>query len=344
MTDRLNGPEAEEWFRKFAGETSIISTIDCSVELLVRLLDKELPDRLEDALMFIEDRIPQGISWIREIRDGRSPTNYTNSEKQFLFDYLLDKVLATDVLIEIQDNQNLNKKIAVDVTINIPKEGIKLEKIQGKPIGRDTGESNRNANLPVVRKLLGINKQIILTLSSYREQLPSYNYLLNQLQAVANLKQKTFALNLSEVPENERLISSQLMNLEPRQMWNKFIQGVPPQAKHLMSAEAAARAIQAGYDHSQVCDMLSHDPQYRQYMRRDESRAEDYAQRIYDLALEKIERQNPGSLTPQSKHQDILEDKPAQATVEPDSRTPQSEPQRRPQTKNSPSPDIDLER
>ena len=344
MSDILTGPSAEEWFRKFAIETSIISRLDCSVELLVRIFDRELSDRLEDALTFIEDRIPQGHSWIREILDGRSPSIYTSSEKQFLSDYLLDKVLATDVLVNVKDNQGINKKIAVDVTINTPKELGKLGKIQGKPGKRDTDILNRNANLPAVRKILGIDKQIVLTLSSYRPNLPSYDYLLNQLQGVANARQKTLALNLVEVPEHEKLNRSQLLNLDSRQMWDKFIQGVPPQAKHLMSAIAAARAIQAGYDRSDVCSMLTHDPQYRQFMRRDESKAEEYAQRIYDLALEKIERQNPGSLTSQSKQQKIVDDSPAQSTVEPDSQLPRSEPQRRPPPRSSPSPDIDLER
>ncbi|NJM76223.1 MAG: hypothetical protein HC852_11065 [Acaryochloridaceae cyanobacterium RU_4_10] len=133
MADRLSGTEVEEWFRKFARETSIISNLDCSPEILVRILNKEVKDRFDDALVFVDARIPNGTTWINEILNGRITGDYSDSERKFLSDYLLDKVFATDVLIDIKDNQGIIQKLAVDVTANTPKETRKLDKIQGKP-------------------------------------------------------------------------------------------------------------------------------------------------------------------------------------------------------------------
>lgn len=341
---RFTGANAEDWFRNFAKEVGILSKLECPVEFFVRLLERELPKRLENGRAYIYVDLPQGDEWISTILSGRIPSEFSEQDRQNLSEYLLDKVLGTDTLVEIRDNTNTLRKVAVDVTVDPKEEEEKLAKIQGRPEKKDRQNSDRNVNIPPARKILGIDKHLILVLNRDKKRLPSYSYLLNQLQEFVNNPANTKALNLLEVPEQERFNWSQPTILDSRQIWDKFIQGVPPQAKHLMSAEAAARAIQAGYDRSEVCGMLSHDPQYRQFMRRDENRAEEYAQRIYDLALEKIERENRRSLTPQPKQPIVKEEIATQSSVEPDSQKSQSTPERRSQPRIIPEKDNDIER
>ena len=260
--DFLTGADAERWFRKFAEHSSILAEIDVPLEFLVRLLDKDLNKRLQDCRSNMYANIPLGNEWIAEILSGRITSEITQKQRQELKQYLLDRVVATDSTIKLNDEAGMPRMIAVDVTVNSREECIKLNRIQGKPEFDERVGFNRNQNIPGVRKVLGINKHLILVLSQERQQLPSYKYLLTQLQAFANEKSKTRALNLIEVPEgeryqwnmrqqaiNEKVASDienvpkqdrfgQTQNLDSRKIWDKFIQGVPPQAKHLMSAEA----------------------------------------------------------------------------------------------------------
>jgi hypothetical protein len=130
---RLTGPQAEEWFKKFAERAYLLSTLEYSTLSLVRLLTKELPHRLTNARMFIYGNIPLGDEWIDEILSGKTPAIFTKSDQEELSAYLLDRVVATDALVKARDNNGIIKTIAVDVTVNPREEEEKLGRIQGKP-------------------------------------------------------------------------------------------------------------------------------------------------------------------------------------------------------------------
>jgi hypothetical protein len=299
--DRLTGAETEKWFKKFTEDTSIDSTVDCRVELLVRLLDRELNSRLINAQIRIYKDLPKGGEWIDTILSGKTPNPFTELEKNRLLEYLCDKVIAIDGVVELIDNKGSPQKIAVDVTIKESEEQDKLAKIQGRPTSKQFKNAEDNRNIPAVRKILGINKHIVLVLNSYRHKLPSYDYLLNQLQSVANTKGNTKSLNLAEIPEGQRYIWTQTARVSPKQMWDRYSQGERNQTKAKISINACIKAIRAGYDREIVGEMLKNDPQCQAYIGRGKDNSAKYIDSIYTLALQGIDQENSRGLAPENQ-------------------------------------------
>jgi hypothetical protein len=102
---RLTGPQAEAWFKQFAEKAYMLSKLEYSTVSLARLLEKELSHRLTNARMFIYGSIPKGDEWLNEILSGKAPAIFSEVDKEELSAYLLDRVVATDVL-DIFKNSN----------------------------------------------------------------------------------------------------------------------------------------------------------------------------------------------------------------------------------------------
>jgi hypothetical protein len=286
---RLTGPQAEEWFRKFAERAYLLSKLEHSTTSLVRLLAKDLPHRLTNARMFIYGNIPLGDEWIDEILSGKTPVNFTEKDQEELSAYLLDRVVATDALVKARDNGGIIKTIAVDVTVNPKEEEEKLGRIQGNPEPDDAIGYNRNTNLPSVRKELGIDKHLVLVLSSDRQKLPSYEKLLSEIYAFANGRSNTKSINLLEVPENQRYKWNEVVPLEPKKMWDKYSKGIQGKDKIENAKQVSLRAIRAGYDQPAIIEMLKHDPQYHHLVKNKPEIADNYPMVIYVSARERFE-------------------------------------------------------
>jgi hypothetical protein len=286
---RLTGPQAEEWFKQFAEKAYMLSKLEYSTVSLVRLLEKELSHRLTNARMFIYGSIPQGDEWLNEILSGKAPAIFSEFDKEELSAYLLDRVVATDILVKVRDNSSIIKTIAIDVTVNQKEEEEKLGRIQGKPEPDDAVGYNRNANLPSVRKELGIDKHLVLVLNSDRQKLPSYEKLLSEIFAFANGRSSTKSINLSEVPENQRFKWNEAEPLEPKALWDKYSKGIQGKDKVEISKQAAIKAIRSGYERASVLDMLRYDPQYQHLAKAKPEIADNYLMVIFTSARERFE-------------------------------------------------------
>lgn len=286
---RLTGPQAEAWFKQFAEKAYMLSKLEYSTVSLVRLLEKELSHRLTNARMFIYGSIPQGDEWLNEILSGKAPAIFNEVDKEELSAYLLDRVVATDVLVKVRDNSSIIKTIAIDVTVNQKEEEEKLGRIQGKPEPDDAAGYNRNANLPSVRKELGIDKHLVLILNSDRQKLPSYEKLLSEIFAFANGRSSTKSINLSEVPENQRFKWNEAEPLEPKALWDKYSKGIQGKDKIEISKQAALKAIRSGYERASVIEMLRYDPQYQHLAKTKPEIADNYLMVIFTSARERFE-------------------------------------------------------
>ena len=226
---------------------------------------------------------------IDEILSGKTPVNFTENNQAELSAYLMDRVVATDAIVKARDNSGVLKTIAVDVTVNPKEEEEKLGRIQGRREPDDAIGYNRNTNLPSVRKELGIDKHLVLTLNSDRQKLPSYEKLLSEIFAFANGRSNTKAINLLEVPENQRFKWDEITRVDPKKMWDNYSKGIQGKDKIEISNQASLRAIRAGYDRLAIIQMLKHDPQYQHLAKYKPEVADNYPKTIYASARKRLE-------------------------------------------------------
>ena len=263
----LTGNDIEKWFKGFALKAEILGKVDKSLEEIVRLFNLKLNNRLISARVFVNRDYPYGNEWIDRILEGRSLSTIRPEIKQEFSDYLLDRVLASDTILTVQNSEGRNIKIAVDVTWNLSEERAKLLKVQGRSTA--TNKSENDKNIPEVRKLLGIDKHLILVVNNQTDQLPSDEKLLSEIYSFVDAKAKTRSLDLTNLDPSERTNWRQSEAANPEQMWQKYSKGVQSKASNVIALEAAKRAFRDNHTPEAVFQMLTHDPQYRQFLRRD---------------------------------------------------------------------------
>ena len=290
---RLSGQEAEDWFKEFAIKTEIISRLDSNLQVVVELFSTQLSQRLDLAMTNVYAELPEAPGWLELVLARRSP-GITEQQTQEFIDYLLDRVLATDEIIAVKNNQGQTVTIAVDVTTNAVEERKKLNKVRGLPESTQRDQGDRNKNIPSVRRRLGIDKHLILVINNEAEKLPSYDKLLREIADFTNEVSNTKALNLSDVPVNERFTENTLKDPNPQALWKRFSQGLPRRTGLETSTQVCILAIRAGVNQANVFRMLECDPQCRQ-LSADQARS--YSRLIYDRANERIELQRMKSLS-----------------------------------------------
>jgi hypothetical protein len=287
----LTGAETEAWVKEFAQKTYVLSKIEYPVEKLIHLLERNLSHRFKNGRMYIYKDLPEGNDWIESALNGKSLHSIGKQNKEELSTYLLDKVVATDLIVELRDNHSTLHKISIDVTIDNTKEDEKLGRLRGKPEKSDSPGYNQNSNLPFIRKELGINKHIVLTLNSDRSKLPSYECLLTELYAFANAKAQTRAVNLLEVPENQRFNWNEPEQLASRQLWEKYRRGIQSPDPIEQGVQASIKALRAGYNPIIVSDMLKQHPQYSRLSKNNPAAANNFLQYALTEASKRIEQQ-----------------------------------------------------
>ncbi|MBW4554209.1 MAG: hypothetical protein KME35_24365 [Aphanocapsa sp. GSE-SYN-MK-11-07L] len=297
---RLTGQEAEEWVKEFAKRTFILVANQYPLEKFVHLLESKLPHRFRNGRLFMYKDIPEGNDWIDNVLSGKTIESIGDNNRRDLSDYLIDKVVATDLIVELRDNHQTINRIAIDVTINPGKEKEKLDRVRGKPEKDDPLGYNQNQNLPSVRKQLGIDRHLVLTLSDERQKLPSHEYLLTELFAFVNSRSQTKALNLTDVPELHRFKGNEIEQIEPKQMWDRFGKGIHENNAVEFSKQVTLKAIRAGNNQEAVYEMLNHDPQCRQATRSSLAKGENYKALVYGRAMEAIELQTHKAPTQQA--------------------------------------------
>jgi hypothetical protein len=298
---RLTGQEAEAWVKEFTKRTYMLSKNQYPLEGFVRLLESELSHRFKNGRLYIYKDLPEGDIWINTILSGKNIESIGTQNRQDLSEYLMDKVVATDIIVELRDNNTQINRISIDVTIDPAKQEDKLGRVRGKPEKNDPPGYNQNSNLPSVRKKLGIDKHLVLVLNSDRQKLPSYEYLLTELFAFANQRSQTKIVNLLEVPENQRFKWNEIERLDPKKMWDNYSRGIQRKDKIEISNQASLRAIRAGYDRLAITEMLKHDPQYQHLAKYKPEVADNYPKTIYASARKRLELEKAKDPT----HQEI---------------------------------------
>ena len=312
---RLTGAEAEKWFKQFAETAGILSRKEYSLEKVVNLLNSQVQLRLGRARLYMERAFPDGNQWIDQIISKKKVDSIPAETRKLFTAYLLDRVAATDSLIEMRTNQGRVQRIAVDVTVNPDEEQAKLDRIRGKPDKEDRPGSNRNLNLPNVRRELAIDKHIVVLLNSDRQMLPSYDYLLSEIFALTNSRARTQSLNLMEVPEANRFQWNQPEASTPKELWNKFSKGASGKNEFEIAVQASMRALNIGHSEKAVVDMLRFSRQYLQLYRSSLEKAEKFTDLVYTQALEKVQEKgkqrssdtSKQSLTPSDQQNSLNE-------------------------------------
>lgn len=282
----LEGPEIEAWFNKFAETVGIATKEQYSMANLVNLLSRELPKRFQDACDNLYDTYAAGNDWVDSILIGTTEPSIPKDKKQEFCEYLLDKVLAGDSRIRINNAQGNPQHILLDVTGHPKKHKSKLDKVRGLPHPSDRNGENRNVNIPKVRKALGIDKHLVLVLNNDRRLLPSYEKLLSELQDFANGKSRTGCLDLRDVPEHERFIEAPKTDAMA-EVFRQLQESAAdiPLAQQLTSI--AKSSFLEGFEQSEVKAILTHHPYFQKYLdtgqqRKGEQLAQDFVAKVYE--------------------------------------------------------------
>lgn len=278
----MSGEQTEAWFRQFAEETGILHQPQYSLKEVVKLLDTQLPIRLKNARRNLYAEYPEGNEWIDTILKWKSDPQINSEVKSAFTLYLLDLALATDGLISLKDSQGEDILVAVDATNNPYKQEEKLNRIRGLPEEKDHDGHNRNLNIGSARTTLGINKHIVVILNQDGRLLPSYDKLLNELQAFANTPARTGVLNLQNVPEQDRFINQQLPE-SPKQTLGRYNQELNLKDPAQRINGIATRTYQEGLERETAIKVLLEDPFFQGMKSRPAQ-----AQKLAAQAIERI--------------------------------------------------------
>ena len=296
----LLGFEVEEWFKAFAKASQIHYQHDYSLKSVVNLLEAKMPTRLQKSRDRLYGDYPEGNEWIDTILlAGNQPAIPSKTKDEFVL-YLLDTVVSTDCLIEVDSNSGHTQRIAVDVTTDAREETAKINRIQGRPEKSDRSGENRNINYGSVRKALGIDQHLILILNRDKRLLPSYDKLLSELQSFANSPSKTNVINLQNVPEQDRFINQTLPET-PQQIWNRYNQELNLKDPAQRIREIATRTYQDCLTRETAIEVLLEDPFFQGMKSRPAQ-----AQKLAAQAIERIwpkQKQSQSASEPEEKLQ-----------------------------------------
>lgn len=291
-----DGLRAELYAKAFAKEARIASDIAVNTESTIKLLDRYNQHNLTWARLYIERRpemqsYPFVNDWIDStIKSQDYPGRIDEQFKAQVKETLLDTAFSTDLIVKVNDNRGKSQIIAIDVTVKPPDKESKLRKVRGqREDGDSTKKFNPNCNYPKLRTMLGINKHIVLVMDA--KQYPSYETLLTEIYAVANQPAQTAALDLSQTQEIDaaQFIAEQMASKKPDSpnLWAKYSKGLSSVSVQL-TIDVIKRAIAARHAKTEILQMLTDDPQYRQFVKRDKgdlSSANQYATAIFNKVV-----------------------------------------------------------
>ena len=267
MSKRLNGKELEDWFKDFAKRTGILNETPFKMEKIIGLLDEKLNQRLNYARTSIHNYFIDGQEWIEKTLNRQSLPYISEKVKNDFANRLADLAIGTDLVLKLKDTSGRAIQIAVDVTSNDMEVDNKLRKVRGYALPNSSSKINKN--IPIVRAELGIDKHLVILLERTPGRLPSDEKLLEEIYSFAESVSVTRSLDLTNLDPSERTNWRQLEAANPEQMWQKYSKGVQSKASNVIALEAAKRAFRDDHTSEAVFLMLTHDPQYRQFLRRD---------------------------------------------------------------------------
>ena len=286
MSRYLSGPDVEKWFKDFARETGILKEDHFEMEKTIRLFNEQLNQRFTRARKFITNDFVFGDEWIDKVLTSKPLPNITQQVKNEFANRLADLTIGTDTIIQVKNNGGDNKVIAVDVTTNDATVQEKVRKIRGQ--FEPGAVSNKNANIPNVRTALGVDKHFVALFERTRGKLPSQEKMLDVIYSFAEAESKTRFLDLTNLDPKDRYNWRQEYEADPARMWQKYSQGIQSKASAIVAVEAVKRAYREKHSPEAILRMLTHDPQYRQFVRRDngDNKAAEFSARaIYQRAV-----------------------------------------------------------
>ena len=291
MSKNLNGTEIEEWFKDFARKSGILKEDPFRMEEIIRLFDIHLNYRLNRARKFIGEDFVNGVEWIDNVIKKQSLPEISEKVKIDFSNRLADLVMGTDTVLQLKDSQGKDVKIAVDVTTNAPEVPDKLKKIRG--YSSHESEHNKNENIPAVRSALGVDKHLIILLERTKNELPSHEKLLDAIYAFAKTTSKTRAVDLTSLDPKDRYNWRGEYETDPERLWKKYTQAFNAKSTAVLGLEVAKHALRENHTPKAVLNMLTYDPQYRIFLRRDNedrTRADQHAQGILVKAQAELEQ------------------------------------------------------
>ncbi len=285
MARTLNGFELEEWVKDFAKKVGILNEKPFKAEQTITLFNQRLNQRLN----WIRPRLSQyfidGDKWIEQVLNQQPLTGVSSQVKNDFVNTLADLVMATDLVVKLNNSSSQTIQIAVDVTSDKKEIENKLRKIKGFPTKDMVSKANKN--IPEVRATLGIDKHLILLLDRTKTLLPSHETLLNAIYAFAESPTVTKAVDLTNLEPKDRYNWRVEYEADPERMWKKYTQSFNSKPTALIGLETAKHALRENHTPKAVLNMLTYDPQYRAYLRRDggdRTSADIHAQGILERA------------------------------------------------------------
>jgi hypothetical protein len=291
MPKRLNGFELEDWVKNFAKKVDILNEKPFKAEQTIILFNQRLNQRLKGARSKIEEYFVEGERWIDSVLNNQPLTGLSGHVKNDFVNRLADLVMATDLVVKVKNSTGQDIQIAIDVTSN----DLEIEKKLKKIRGQSTSEifSKANKNIPEVRATLGIDKHLILLLNRTNTLLPSHKTLLDAIYAFAESPSITRTTDLSTLDPKDRYNWRVEYEADPERMWKKYTQSFTTKPSALPGLEAAKHALRENHSPKAVLNMLTQDPQYREYLRKDggdRTRADTHAQGTLAKAQAELEQ------------------------------------------------------
>jgi hypothetical protein len=291
MKQTLNGFEIEEWVKAFAKKSGILNETPFIAEQTILLYSNKLNQRLNWARPEINKLFIEGDKWLNQAINNQDITGISEKVKNDFINKLADLVMATDLVVELKDSAGKTVKIAIDVTSNEKELEDKLRKIKGYPTRNMVSKANKN--IPEVRTELGIDKHLILLLNRTKTLLPSHANLLNTIYTFAESPSVTRAVDLSTLEPKDRYNWRVEYEADPERMWKKYTQAFNAKSSAVLGLEVAKHALRENHTPQAVLNMLTQDPQYREFLRRDggdRTRADLHAQGTLAKAQAEIEQ------------------------------------------------------
>lgn len=249
---KLKGIQAEEWVKDFAQRFHILNTTPFSLEKVVSVLDNLLQFKLVCARPYLAKECSNTHRWIDTILSGKR-VSQSLEEKGILAGVLLDKCMATDLVLCLKDTRSMKHLIAVDVTSNPNLEQAKLNIIRGKKDSKDIPGFNRNQNIGEVRAILGISKHLILVVNP--DNPPNHEQLLSKIYAFVNQPTKTGSINEWQPTLEQKVVPFQT----PEELWSKYDREVDTRSPLQRQIEIIKKALHDGH-HEKLSAIVACDP------------------------------------------------------------------------------------
>lgn len=122
------------------------------------------------------------------------------------------------------------------------------------------------------------------------DNLPSFEKLLTEIYAIANVQAKTRVLDLRHLSDNQKLDWQRDIEEDPQRLWLQHSQGLTAKIPLERSIEVANRAIGRGFNRDVILKMLVLDPEYKRLVNQnkgDRINADKYAGLVYARAIDK---------------------------------------------------------